>query len=239
MFNINTNFNYKKFMKKLSLLFAFSIAFILCVNAQENRSYYVQQNQNQSSKDNKEDDDDGRENFFIGGGIRGDVYINDDAAHHINVWSMPTLDAELFVGKWINSKIGARVFFEGGALHPFFQKEKQMEHEKYFSARADFMLDVTSFRSYSRDRFYGLVPYVGLGIAHAFDAKNRPDNEKNYTSFMFGGGLMNTFRLSDNFSAYFNVGLDIVKARFDGWSDKNKRFNGIFAPSIGVVYNFD
>ena len=243
MFIININYNYKRFMKNLSLLFAFSLAFIFCVNAQENRSYYVQQNQNQSSE--KEESD--SKYLFIGGGFQGNVYMNDNARHDgddHDVWKNPSLAGNLFVGKWFGPKIGARVVIEGGSMHPFFQNESIMEHEKYISGRIDLLFNITNlFREYSPDRFYNLAPYIGIGGAYAFDVMDRNVNSKNYRSdinvgsFMFGGGLFNTFRLSDKISAYLDLGVNVVDAKFDGWKD-DKSFNGIFSPAIGVVYKF-
>jgi len=86
-----------------------------------------------------------------------------------------------------------------------------------------------------------MIPYVGIGGAHAFGAENRSDGEKSFSSFLFGGGLLNTFSLSDKLSAYLNLGLDVVDAIFDGWKGHekgDKKFNGIVAASIGCGFDF-
>ena len=218
-------------MKKLSLLLVLCLAFIFCVNAQNNQT----RSSAEERKSEKSDDD---KSYFIGVGIRGNVYINDDSGSRIEPWKMPSFGGEAFFGKWFNHKVGARIFVAGGSLHPFFQEEKIMEHEKFLAGRLDLVFNLTNcVRQYSPDRFYNLMPYAGIGFASAFNATNRPDGAKGSSSFMFGGGLMNTFRLSDDFSAYFNLGIDIVDANFDGWKD-DKPFNGIFATSVGVVYKF-
>ena len=104
------------------------------------------------------------------------------------------------------------------------------------------MFDVTYLlRLYSPYNFYNLIPYVGIGGAQAFGAEKRPDGKKGSSSFLFGGGLLNTFSLSDKLSAYLNLGLDVVDSNFDGWKGQEKgykKFNGIVAASIGVVYDF-
>jgi len=115
--------------------------------------------------------------------------------------------------------MGARVFLEAGKLTPYFQKMKWEENENYFLGRVDVMFDLTNcLRSYSPDNFYNLIPYVSIGFASDFNAKNRPDREKGSSSFLFGCGLLNTFSLSDKLSAYLNLGLDVVDSNFDGFS---------------------
>ena len=167
--------------------------------------------------------------------------MNDNARHDgddYDVWKNPSLDGNLFFGKWFGPKLGARINFSGGTLHPFFQNERDMEHEKYISGRIDLLLNLTNlFREYSSDRFYNLSPYVGIGGAYAFNAKNRPDNAKNSSSLMFGGGLYNTFRLSNRISVYLDLGMNVVDAKFDGWKE-DESFNGMLSPTLGIVYKF-
>lgn len=220
-------------MKKVGLFLVFSFLFLFSISAQENQKTSSEEYDNSSGK-----------NFFIGAGVQGSVYINDDAGHHIGVWKKPSLDGNLFVGKWFSHKVGARIFAEGGALHPFFQNSSWMEHEDYVIGRADFMLNLTNcFRSYSPHRFYNLVPYVGIGGGYAFSADNRPDRKDNSGSLVGAGGLLNTFRLSDHVAAFINLQLDVVNANFDGWKHSDygvsgKEFNGIASGSVGLIYNF-
>jgi len=215
-------------MKRVGLFFIFNFLFLFSIAAQDN-SGTVQEKEETSS--------DGK-NFFIGAGIQGIVYCNDDAQNYSKVWQMPSLGGNLFVGKWFSHKVGGRVFFEGGTLHPFFQKYTWMEDEKYVAGRLDFLLNLTNcFRSYSPDRFYNLVPYLGIGAGYAFNADDRPDNADNFTSLLVGGGLLNTFRLSHHLAAFVNLQVNGTDAKFDGWKE-DKPFNFMFAPSIGLIYNF-
>jgi len=223
-------------MKKLSLLLALILAFTFCVQAQNNETKSSKEEKSNNKEERRSDGKD----FFIGAGIRGNVFINDDATHYSNVWTQPSLGGEVYFGKWFNTKMGARVLVEGGSLHPFFQKLTVMEHEKFLAGRVDFLLDLTNcIRQDTSDQFYSLVPYVGIGFGYSFNRVYQANKTKSSGSFLFGGGLLNTFRLSDVISAYLNLGIDFVNANFDGWKDpKGKPLNGIFSPSIGVVYSF-
>lgn len=225
-------------MKKLSLLLAFSFVFFLFAAAQDNNEA--------SSNDGK--------NVFIGAGVQGNVYVNNNASTDIKVWETPSLGGNVFVGKWFSHKIGARLFIEGGSLHPFFQKHQSMDwmvHEKYLAGRVDLMLNLTNlFRSYSPDRFYNLIPYLGVGGAYAFNAVNRPDKIDSYSCPAVGAGLLNTFRLSHNLALYLNLGTNTVDAALDGykagngnddipkWWGKPHRFDVLASGAIGLIYNF-
>ena len=221
-------------MKKLSVLLTFCFVFLFSITALGQ----IETSLSDESSDGK--------NVFIGAGVQGNVYVNNNAIKEIEVWKMPSLAGNLFVGKWFSHKIGARVFFEGGTLHPFFESRKLMVDEKYVAGRLDFMLNVTNlFRSYSSDRTYNLIPYVGVGGEYVFNALKRPDKADNSTSYLFGGGLLNTFRLSDQWSAFLNLGLNVVDAKEDGHKGANPKFfgtpnyfDGTVAGSVGLIYNF-
>jgi len=240
-------------MKKFNLLLVFSFAFLFSVMAQEN-SRVVSSDTNQEENNGK--------NWFLGAGAQGNVYVNDNTRRDAKVWQKPSLDGNVFLGKWFSHKVGARLLVEGGSLHPFFNKKGVsmgwMEHEKYLAGRVDLMLNLTNlFRSYSFDRFYNLIPYLGIGGGYDFNAKNRPDNVSSFSSLLGGVGLLNTFRLSHNWAAYINLGLNIADANFDGWKSKDSptitganpqqylgflsspnKLDGIASASVGLIYNF-
>jgi len=230
-------------MKKLSLLLAFILAITFCVKAQDGQ--VVSEAQTNQTESQEEGQSDGK-HFFMGAGVRANVYLNDNARTSFHVWEMPSLGGDLYFGKWFSSKVGSRIIFSGGSLHPFFQDEVRMEHEKYVSGRLDLLLNLTNcFRTYSPKRFYNFVPNIGIGASHAFNIRNRPfhnlhpeqQNVKSFTSLMFGGGLLNTFRISDKVAAYLDLKLNLVDAQYDGWKEDEK-FNGIYSASVGIVYNF-
>ena len=233
-------------MEKRILLLVLNFVFLFSVSAQNNQGTTTSENaeskpaknQKDSEKKDSESNDDERKNFFLGVGVKGNVYVNRNGKDDSEVWKKPTFGADVFVGKWFNQYLGGRIVLEAGKLTPYFQKMKWKEEENYFLGRLDVMFDLTNcLRKYSSDNFYNLIPYAGIGFASAFNAKNRPDKVESSSSFLFGGGLLNTFRLSDKLSATLNLGLDVVDAKFDGWKG-DKKFNGITSASIGVIYDF-
>jgi len=233
-------------MKKFSLLLAFSLAFLLSVTAQNNSR--VVESTDTTLNNGK--------NWFLGAGVQGNVWVNDNTKRDSKVWTKPSLGGNLFVGKWLSHKVGLRLFGEGGTLHPFFKRTKSMdwmEDEKYVVGRVDLMLNVVNlFRHYSPNRFYNLVLYLGPGYGKNFSDKKRPDGLKSSSSFVGGAGLLNTFRLSNHVDLYVNVGGNVVNANYDGWAAgwKNKvpdtgyslgddsKLNGIASGAIGLIYNF-
>ena len=227
-------------MKKLSLLLVFSLMFLFSAIAQEN----AETTSNATNSAGK--------NWFIGAGVRGNVWGNDNGMNVIKVWQKPALGGELFVGKWVSNVVGLRLFADGGTIHPFFLPEPglvmtHMEDIKYISGRLDFMLNLTNlFRSNRSDRFYNLIPYIGPGYYHTLSYKNpvhpKGDSKKD-NSLVVGGGLLNTFRLSHHVSLYVNLGVDMMDADVDGSSGDNlfkapSKYNGLFAGSLGLIYNF-
>jgi len=241
-------------MKKLNLLLAFSLVFLFSVTAQENSKVIVSSDTIQQN--------DGK-NWFLGAGVQGNVYANDNLRRDTKVWEKPSLGGDVFLGKWFSHKVGARLFVEGGSLHPFFYQQEKismgwMEHEKYLIGRVDLMLNVTNFfRHFSPDRFYNLVLYLGPGYGDTFNARNRPDHVSGSSSFLGGAGLLNTFRLSNHVALFANLGLNVQKANFDGYGNEKatvfgkgnvgeyvgvlsseNKLDGIASGAIGLIYNF-
>ena len=229
-------------MEKCILMLVLNFLFLFSVSAQQNQETTTNENADrrsaqQNQKDSK-DDDAKRNNFFLGLGVKGDVFMNDDALHDSEVLGHPSLGGNVFVGKWFNRYLGSRIVFEYGKLKPSFQRRRILEDENYGLGRLDLILDLTNcFPLYTSNRIYNLMPYIGVGGAFSMNAKSRPDGADHSSSFLFGGGLWNSFRLSDKLSVYLNIGLDLVDAGFDGWKDKRK-YDGIAALSVGMIYNF-
>lgn len=222
-------------MGKLFLLFGLNFLLLCSVSAQNNQKDSTSVRKNREAAN---DEDAKRKNFFLGIGVKGNVFINDNATNDFEVWKKPTLGGNVFVGKWFNKYLGSRIMLEGGKVVPYFQKRTFQVDENYFLGRADILFDVTNcIRSYSPDNFYNLMPYIGIGGAHAFKVKSTLESAEKHSTFLIGGGLWNTFRFSDKFSAYLNVGIDVVDAAFDSYKVK-KDFNGIASASVGLVFNF-
>ena len=234
-------------MKKSLLFLMGSFMFLAAVTAQENRAesanYRAQRRDvamadSMNRKEESKKDTTERKNFFVGIGVQGEVYLNDDSRRDFSEWIKPTLGGKVFVGKWFNQYLGSRIVFELGQLKPTFRKGTWIEDEMYVLGRLDLLFDLTNcFRSYSPDRFYNLTPYVGIGAAKAFGAHNRPDGLSGSSTYVFGGGLLNTFRISEKFSVFLNLGMDLVEPKFDGDKDINSKANGIVTGTIGVIMN--
>ena len=213
-------------MKNALLVFVFSFFSVLSISAQGRQGSYY---------------DVGRKSYFFGFGVKGNVYVNQYSVQDIEVWKNPAFGANVFVGNWFSRYMGARLLFEGGKVKPYFQERTIMVDENYVLSRFDLLYDLTNrICGCMYDRFYNVIPYAGVSGAYVFKAENRPDNARKSTSLFFGVGLLNTFRMSSNLSAYLNLGLDLVDSKFDGSrSDRSDRkLNGIASATIGLKIDF-
>lgn len=226
-------------MKKLYLLFGLIFLLLFSVSAQNNpEDSASEQKKHEAINDEIVE----RKNFILGIGIKGNVYMNYNGANDLNVWENPTFGGNLFAGKWFSQYLGSRIVVEGGKLHPNFLKRTVIIDENYFLSRLDILFDATScLRKHSPERIYNLIPYLGFGGVHVFNVKNPIDRnvKKSSTAFALGCGLWNTFRISKSISAYFNMGLDMVDNKLDGYAGGRMDVNGITSGSIGLIINFD
>jgi outer membrane protein OmpA-like peptidoglycan-associated protein len=124
-------------------------------------------------------------------------------------------------------------------MHSFYSKGAIMVDQRYYSGRADLLMNVSNlFRHYSPDRFYNLIPHAGIGYIHAGDAPNWKNVNISQGSVVYGGGLMNTFRLTGNLSAYLN--LAVYASNFDKplRAKPNEGMKGFATASAGLIYAF-
>lgn len=236
-------------MKSTCLLFVLNCVFLYSVKAQNKQETKTndaaveiraaQQKQENSSYKTGEHESK-RKNYFVGVSAKANVFLNHNSLHDAEAWKQPTWGGTAFVGKWFNQYIGTRIVLEGGNIHPYFIIRDYQTDVNYILGRLDAILDVTNFiRSYSPDNFYSLKPYVGIGVAHSFKSGThlRMESVEVNNTFVLGGGLWNTFRLTKRFSAYLNLGLDLVDSRFDGYKG-NVAVNGVASFSIGLIMKF-
>ena len=237
-------------MEKCILMLVLNLLFLFSVSAKKQETTTNEQTEKKleqkdadqnSAQENQKisgNDDAKRKNFFLGVGVKGNIFMNGNTLHDSRVLGHPALGGNVFAGKWFNNYFGTRVVLEYGKLKPTFQKSTLIVVENYALSRLDLMLDLTScFPTYTPNRIYYLMTYIGAGGAYAFNAKNRPDGTDHSSSIVFGGGFCNSFKLSDNLSVYLNTGLDLVDTGFEGYKEK-KSFKGFASLSIGVIYNF-
>jgi outer membrane protein OmpA-like peptidoglycan-associated protein len=161
-----------------------------------------------------------------------------------------SLAGDLFFGKWFSHKVGARLYVDGGSIHSFYTNRKVMIDQEYLSGRLDLMLNLTNLlRSYSPDRFYNMIPYAGAGALHAFNGKEVQMQKITRlggksiaeTCLIFGGGLLNTFRLSNKVSLFLDLSAHALN--IDTKIDVNGEngpggLEGLVAGSVGLVFNF-
>lgn len=174
------------------------------------------------------------DNWFVGAGARGTVYFG-DADQHADFQNRPTLNGSVFVGKWFSPIFGARLAAEGGGLHHFSQNGSVMTSQDYVNGHVDVMFNVTNWLcQYKADRFYNFIPYVGIGYAHGF--RNDWKSWKN-NSATFNAGFLNTFRLSNKFSAFVELSGTIVDDQFDGEVGGKWNWEGMGSATAGFIYN--
>ena len=216
------NYNMMKFMKRIGLFLVFCLGYLLSVTAQQTSNGY-----------------------FVGIGAKGNVYVNNYTTDFLKKGT--SLGGELFVGKWFNPVLGARLLLEGGELHPRYLigKTEGMVHQTYGLGQVDLMLNLTNlFRSFSEDRFYNLIPHVGVGYGYAFSRTilGNKSNTDNAGSLAFGGGLLNTFKLTKHLALFVDLNLDLVNQKFDYYYNPKatgvKKYNGIASAAIGLALNF-
>ena len=217
----NYNLNFMKFMKKIGVFLVFSLAFLFSISAQDNTA---------------------PKNWFLGIGVNGNVYLN-NVWKKSDVWTKPSIGGELFVGKWFSSKVGARLALQGGAATPWFEKTDgslYKENEVYALGRLELMVNLTNlFKPYSQDRFFNLIPHIGVGGFYVNAQNNlfKDYTKDTYMSYAITGGLMGTFRLSCATALYIDLKGDIVDTKFDGDRNASKLLNGLFSPSVGLMVN--
>lgn len=179
------------------------------------------------------------DNWFVGAGARGTVYFG-DRDNKADFLNRPTLNGSVFVGKWFSPNFGIRLAADGGGIHKFRKSATSpgasMSSMDYINGHVDAMFNVTNYLcKYKENRFYHFIPYVGLGYAKGFrnDWKSWENN-----SISFNAGLLNTFRLSNKFSAYVELAGAIVDDEFDGVVGGDWNWDGLGSATVGFVYNF-
>ena len=108
------------------------------------------------------------DNWFIGAGAGANIYFGDNDAN-AKLKNRVTVTPNFQFGTWFNPYFGSRIKVAGGTnIHTFNNNASLMTRQKYISAEANFMWNVTDYlMSYNASRFYNFIPYVGAGYAYA------------------------------------------------------------------------
>jgi outer membrane protein OmpA-like peptidoglycan-associated protein len=180
------------------------------------------------------------DNWFISAGVGGNVYFGEsDADLSLGDRIAPALDLSL--GKWMTPTTGFRFQYAGitakgkGIANYHFANSSGDEKFNVMNLHADFLFNLSNIISgYRTDRFWDLVPYIGVGWAKSW--KDDVDPEYNEAAPSFG--LINKFRLSDALDLNLEVRGMYVNERFDGVKG-GRSGEGMGSATIGFSYKFN
>lgn len=109
----------------------------------------------------------------------------------------------LSVGRWLSPYFATRLNLQGGQFKEHFQGSSAMIQgkHKYVNGSLDFMFDVVNyFAPYKENRFFHIIPFVGVGAGYRFDADCGcvllNSKEENRLTPLANVGLQLKFRLA-------------------------------------------
>ncbi|GAD05379.1 membrane protein [Porphyromonas crevioricanis] len=232
-------------MKARILLLAIASSTIfLTANAQEPMS------QNQPGKNTTFARDKASDHWFVD--LQGGVGIalfgsNRDKKEYMERYSItPTLS----VGKWHEPYFGTRLQVMGWNMKGFYNEVSGSQglmtglkaNNLYGAAHFDFLFDATNyFGVYRPDKFFRVIPFVGLGAGYKIKSTNEEDkimreapekgkeNEEGRQSRLsptLNGGVMLKFRLSSCIDLNLEAQTMLSRMRFIG-TDNDKAISDV------------
>ena len=195
----------------------------------------------------------GGQNWFISIGGGGNIYFGEFDKHG-SFGKRVSYAGKLSVGKWFTPTVGFRAQFDiagmRGFLNPLSTRfvvtdialnhaygnpdadEYYKEKFNYFNSHIDLMFGIFKYRE---NRFYQLIPYLGVGYAFRFGyGENGGIHEG---EFSLNTGIINRFRLSKVLDLDFELGTMFVNQRFDG-SYGGQMLEGGFTATLGLNIKF-
>lgn len=185
------------------------------------------------------------DNWFVGAGVGANYYVKGGGSE-ASFLSKLTVAPTIQVGKWYNPYIGGRLKLQGGSLHSYFNSNNTFLHGKYVSAEADLLWNVSNyFGKYNENRFYSLVPYIGIGGGYGWDykahGKSVGSKQRNFT---INGGILNKFRLTDRLGLDIDLSAALLKEQMDldhvvagtSYGRGEKTYDGLVAASASLVF---
>jgi outer membrane protein OmpA-like peptidoglycan-associated protein len=134
-----------------------------------------------------------------------------------------SLSGQAYVGKWFTPGMGMRLAYNG---YDFKGHHGKLN---YMNLHVDALMNVTNMvMGYDSERFYNMIPYVGMGAVRVFDLNNY--------SFGFNAGLLNTFRINDSWKLNLEMGALLADKQMDGLMGPKRAFDDIFSLTAGVTY---
>ncbi|MDR3286180.1 MAG: OmpA family protein [Prevotellaceae bacterium] len=228
-------------MKKILLLLTFAIMIGEIANAQAqndtaaSRQYLVSK---------------AGQNWFVSLSGGANIYFGEFDKHGA-LDKRVSYVGKLSVGKWITPSVGFRAQFDfagmRGFLNPYstqftitdialnhihgdrdadgYYKEKF----NYFNSHLDLLFSIFK---YKENRFYQLIPYLGVGYAFRFGYGEDGIHEGEYSVNV---GLINRFRLSKSVDIDVELGGMFVNQRFDGVT-RGQMLEGGLTATIGLNF---
>lgn len=196
-------------MKKISLLLM-SILVVFGLSAQEmqNVSHGDVYLKNKAS-DNWFMSLAGGTNMYFGSGSK-DAKIMDALG-----W-----EGQLAVGRWNSPKWGARLAINVGS-HKHYAGKDAYNKDGFVHPHLDLMWNVTNAAvGYRADRVYNFIPYVGVGYIYGMtdDFKKVTPNGDLFKgqnqSLTWNLGVINDFRLSNNFSVFVELAATTLQGSY-------------------------
>lgn len=171
------------------------------------------------------------DNWFLGvnGGVQvynGVRTLGESPFDHLT----PAISA--FVGKWHTPGFGWRVAYNGFQVKPY----EDMDEVAFMNFHFDAMFNVSNLVcGYNSDRIWNFIPYVGVGWA---GAKVEEDDNEFHGSISANYGILNTFRLSDNWALNLEVSGTFLRNGFGGLPGSSGH-DMMWAAELGVTYKFN
>lgn len=127
---------------------------------------------------------------------------------------------QLAVGRWNSPKWGARLAINVGQ-HEHYAMGDNYVTDSFVHPHLDLMWNVTNAAvGYRADRVYNFIPYIGVGYMYGMDEdfkKVNPDEgflEHQNQSLTWNLGIVNDFRLSNNFSIFVELAATALQGSF-------------------------
>ena len=190
-----------------------------------------------------------RGEWFIGFGAGPRIYFADHAKQ-LHFMDRISGGADMFIGKWLNPVVGARV---GGSFQTlrgatqrtsgshaietdkgYYVPEHWLYKQKFdaWHLYGDLLFNASNlFEGVNEDRFWTVSPFVGLGYMNTWDQPQGKEVSLNV-------GLLNSLRLSSSVDLNFDIRGAMVRERFHGIDVGNRPFDGILSVNLGVSFRF-
>ena len=201
--------------------------------------------QTESRTTEERTDTDMRDEWFVSVAAGPQVLFSDhDKQLDFGDRISPALD--IAVGKWFKPWVGMRLMYGGlnvkgatrwGQSHstgeevPGWGAGLYKQKFNMYHLHVDALFDLTNvFWEYNPERFYNCIVYGGIGVAGTGE-------EPTSTNFAGDFGVLNTFRLNQNWGLNLDLRGTLVGDSFDG--EVGGRAEGILGLTVGVTYTFN